>query len=180
MRHSVDGDDALGVWVSNWYATAFRTASLILQNRSDAEEAVQEAFLRAWRFRDAMPTGDAARSWLYRVVVNTCLSKLRRRRETVAIFPEAPDDRPLLSDGDVESLVLVNERVELVVAALARLPDHLRVVTVLRYYAGLSEAEIATAIRRRPGTVKSRLHEARRRLGNDKELAMLAQDREAT
>src|SRR5436190_10060642 len=180
MRHSVDGDDALGVWVSNWYATAFRTASLILQNRSDAEEAVQEAFLRAWRFRDAMPAGDAARSWLYRVVVNTCLSKLKGRRETVAILPEAGNDGPLLSGGDVESFVLVNESTELVVAALSRLPDHLRMVTVLRYYAGLTEAEIATAIRRRPGTVKSRLHEARSRLAGDPELVELVREREAT
>src|SRR5688572_4974000 len=116
MGPSVDGDDALGVWLTSWYDTAFRTASLILQNRSDAEEAVQEAFLRAWRFRDAMPAGDAARSWLYRVVVNTCLSKLKRRRETVGIEPEEADDGSRAVAGDVESLVLVNESAEVVVA----------------------------------------------------------------
>ncbi|MDQ1552128.1 MAG: Sigma-70, region 4, partial [Actinomycetota bacterium] len=54
------------------------------------------------------------------------------------------------------------------------------VVVVLRYYADLREREIATAIRRRPGTVKSRLHEARRRLAADARLAAYAPDAEVT
>jgi RNA polymerase sigma-70 factor (ECF subfamily) len=61
-----------------------------------------------------------------------------------------------------------------VVDALAALPDELRIPAVLRYWTGLSEREIATAIRRRPGTVKSRLHEARRRLAADPRIAALA------
>ena len=55
----------------------------------------------------------------------------------------------------------------MVLAALQRLPVSLRVPVVLRYYADLSERDIALAIGRRPGTVKSRLHEARRRLAED-------------
>ena len=55
--------------------------------------------------------------------------------------------------------------------ALARLPEHLRVPVVLRYYSGLPEKDIAVAIQRRPGTVKSRLAEARRRLSEDPSLA---------
>ena len=62
-----------------------------------------------------------------------------------------------------------------VVRALQRLPLSLRVPVVLRYYADLSERDIARAIGRRPGTVKSRLHEARRRLADDPTLAALAQ-----
>ena len=61
---------------------------------------------------------------------------------------------------------------------LRDLPEALRVVVVLRYYADLSEREIATAIRRRPGTVKSRLHEARRRLAADARLAGYGPDAE--
>ena len=60
------------------------------------------------------------------------------------------------------------------VSALARLPVSLRVPVVLRYYADLSERDIALAIGRRPGTVKSRLHEARRRLAADPVLCALA------
>ena len=57
--------------------------------------------------------------------------------------------------------------------ALDDLPDHLRVPAVLRYWTGLSEKEIAVAIRRRPGTVKSRLHDARRRLAADPRIKAL-------
>ncbi len=76
MRGHEDGD-GLEAWLEEGYARSFRTACLILGNRSDAEEAVQEAFLRAWRFRASLDTGAAVKPWLYRVVVNTCNSKLR-------------------------------------------------------------------------------------------------------
>ena len=65
---------------------------------------------------------------------------------------------------------------ETVLAALQRLPASLRVPIVLRYYADLSERDIALAIGRRPGTVKSRLHEARRRLAGDPDMLTLAED----
>jgi RNA polymerase sigma factor (sigma-70 family) len=65
---------------------------------------------------------------------------------------------------------------ETVLHALQQLPVSLRVPVVLRYYADLSERDIALAIGRRPGTVKSRLHEARRRLGEDPSMAALADE----
>jgi RNA polymerase sigma-70 factor (ECF subfamily) len=153
------GLDELARWLEEGYATSFRTAYFILGNRADAEEAVQEAFLRAWRFRDSLSSGSDFRRWLYRVVVNTCNSKLRveiphRDRRT-------SDDRlSAVSTGiDDQGRVALSHDVE---RALLDLPVHLRVVIVLRYFVDLSEREIATAIGRPPGTVKSRLHEARR------------------
>jgi RNA polymerase sigma-70 factor (ECF subfamily) len=163
--------DELGRWLATSYASAYRTACLILRNPADAEEAVQDAFLRVWRFRAAVPVGDGARPWLYRVLVNACCSKVRHdaSRRTHAGSPEMPD---FPSDGPLpETAAAQTETAEAVRQALAALPEHLRVPVVLRYYAGLSEREIATAIRRRPGTVKSRLHEARRRLSDDAHLA---------
>jgi RNA polymerase sigma-70 factor (ECF subfamily) len=153
--------DALAVWLDEGYSTAFRTACLILGNPSDAEEAVQEAFLRAWRFRASLSSGSDVRRWLYRVVVNTCYSKLRT---------EIPHRDRRASDAELEQLaspVDASRDVEGahdILTALGDLPTHLRVVVVLRYYADLSEREIATAVGRPQGTVKSRLHEARRLL----------------
>src|SRR3954470_10211467 len=72
--------DDLDAWLAESYPTAFRTACLVLRSRADAEDAVQDAFLRVWRFRDAIPSGDGRRAWLYRVVVNACLSRLRTDR----------------------------------------------------------------------------------------------------
>jgi RNA polymerase sigma-70 factor (ECF subfamily) len=154
-----DGEE-LESWLKEGYERSFRTACLILGNRSDAEEAVQEAYLRAWRFRSSLGQGSDVRPWLYRVVVNTCNSKLRT---------EIPHRSRRLSDAELERVPTDDDSVGVVLSrdvarALQDLPLHLRVVVVLRYYAGLSEREIATATAKRQGTVKSRLHEARRLL----------------
>ncbi|MDQ2754494.1 MAG: RNA polymerase sigma factor [Actinomycetota bacterium] len=166
-------EDELSRWLSEGYAPAYRTALLLLHNRADAEEAVQDAFLRAWRFRAAVPAGEGLKPWLYRVVVNSCLSRLRadKRRQALSCQQGSPDGDGVNSPED---WVLGDETRRVVLAALAALPEHLRVVVVLRYYAQLNEREIAAVIRRRPGTVKSRLHEARARLGDNPALTGLA------
>ncbi len=157
------------------YGRAYRTAYLIMRNPADAEEAVQEAFLRVWRFRDALPDGDGIQPWLYRVLVNTCYSQLRREvpRRNRSAGDAALDG--LVADGpSPAALASSAASASVVIDALADLPDNLRVPAVLRYWTGLSEKEIAVAIRRRPGTVKSRLHDARRRLAADPRIAALA------
>ena len=164
-------------WLSEGYAPSLRTACLILGNRSDAEEAVQDAFLRAWRFRNSLTSVPSIRPWLYRVVVNSCYSKLRQE---VPHRDHRAGDEPLaamatvLPEFDPTAAAERTEVAATVLAALGRLPVALRIPVVLRYYADLSERDIALAIGRRQGTVKSRLHEARRRLAHDPALAALA------
>jgi RNA polymerase sigma-70 factor (ECF subfamily) len=164
----------LAEWLDEGYVTSFRTACLILGNRADAEEAVQDAFLRAWRFRDSLSDVPSIRPWLYRVVVNACYSKLRRE---IPHRDRRAGDQPLASvesdDAGPEAGAEQLEMVTTVLAALQRLPLSLRVPVVLRYYGDLTERDIALAIGRRPGTVKSRLHEARRRLAADPALCAL-------
>jgi RNA polymerase sigma-70 factor (ECF subfamily) len=156
------GVSDLATWLEEGYPQSVRTAYLILGNRLDAEDAVQEAFLRAWKFRNALAKESSFKPWLYRVVVNACNSKLRQ---------EIPHRDRRGDDGDLVSLASTDDGASRfavsndVASALRALPDHLRVVIVLRYYADLSERDIALAIGRKPGTVKSRLNEARRRLG---------------
>jgi len=165
-------------WLQDGYVTSFRTACLTLGNRADAEEAVQDAYLRAWRFRNALPSVPSIRPGLSRVVVNSCYSKLRS--EIPHRDRRAADD-PLaeLADSGAERTDPLaraehSEVADTVLAALQRLPMSLRVPVVLRYYGDLSERDIALAIGRRQGTVKSRLHEARRRLAADPALSALA------
>ena len=149
-------EDALVARLIGEHDRAYRAAWLVLRDRELAQDAVQEAFLRVWRFRSALPAGDAIRPWLYRVVVNTAISSLRHERRR----PEPREASEQTHEVDpVEALVVAD--------ALATLPEHLRIPVVLRYWVGLSEKEIAAAISRRPGTVKSRLHEARTRLSNE-------------
>ena len=166
--------DELSQLLIEGYGRAYRTAYLIMRNPGDAEDAVQEAFLRVWRFRDALPEGDGVQPWLYRVLVNTCYSQLRRevpRRDRDA--GDAPLGALAAKGPTPEAAATSTSTADVVRAALDDLPDNLRVPAVLRYWTGLSEKEIATAIRRRPGTVKSRLHEARRRLAADPRIQAL-------
>jgi RNA polymerase sigma-70 factor (ECF subfamily) len=164
-RSLIDVDD-LDAWLAEAYPTAYRTACMVLRSPVDAEDAVQDAFLRVWRFRDAIPAGDGRRAWLYRVVVNACISRVRGERvwrqragdDTLDTLPGKADPQHDVEDAALGRCLL---------DALERLPEHLRVPVILRYYSGLAEREIAVAIQRRPGTVKSRLSEARRRLADD-------------
>lgn len=157
-----------------WYTPAYRTAALLLGDTLKADDAVQEAFLRLWRFRGALPEGDGLRPWIYRVVVNACYSSARSEtRHAGRRAPQDALDAVVSSDPTPDELADERDRASLVRQAILSLPTGLRAPLVLRYYAGLSEKEIATAIRRRPGTVKSRLHEARRLLAVDPRLAHL-------
>lgn len=149
-------------WLQQRYDDSVRTAYLLLGNRADAEEAVQDAFLRAWRFRESLTDESKFQPWLYRIVVNSCRTKMRqeiRHRDRRA----SEDNLIFLAarDSDVS-----REQAHDVTDALMDLAPHLRLVVVLRYYLDLSERDIATFIDRAPGTVKSRLNEARLRLSH--------------
>lgn len=163
--------DDLDDWLRRDYPTAYRTACLVLRDPVDAQDAVQEAFLRVWRFRDAIPEGEGRKAWLYRVVVNACVSRIRSEQSRTgkdvgdALLGGVPDRGPR-PDEHAERSACASAVLE----ALVELPETLRVPLVLRFYAGLSEKEIAVAIDRRPGTVKSRLYDARQRLAADPRL----------
>lgn len=172
-------DGELDDWLARDYATAYRTACLVLRDRYEAQDAVQEAFLRVWRFRSSIPADDGRKAWLYRVVVNACMSRVRSETSRTGrdVGPSALEALPDLAPAP-EQAAEASQLAGDVVAALADLPEHLRVPLVLRFYAGLSEKEIAVAIERRPGTVKSRLHDARQRLALDPRLSAWVRDDE--
>lgn len=158
-------------WLVRDYGPAYRTACLLLDDTAAAEVAVLEAFRRVWRFRDAVPVGDARRPWLYRAVINACLAAVLAEKS-----PPIDDLGPAL-EGSAEGRAGVGERTggaPDVIAALAALPKSLLVPLVLRFWAGLTEQEIAIATDRRPGTVQSRLHEAGQRLSLDPRLSAWA------
>ncbi len=181
---SVSNEGALSDdWVRSRYGRAYRTAVLICGNPADAEEAVQDAFLRVWRFRDALPADEKREAWLYRVLVNACYSKLRReiprrRREPLLLDGPATSDPPAAVVESPEHAAELSAMARALDSTLRDLPESLRVVVILRYFSELSEREIAVAIQRRPGTVKSRLHEARRRLAADVRLTAYGPDAE--
>jgi RNA polymerase sigma-70 factor (ECF subfamily) len=155
-------------WVTAYQPVVFRAAYLILRDTSAAEDVAQETFMRAFRAAHKMDPGEGVRAWLYRIAVNTALNEVRRRkRETAALDKVRPSSIAADPSDAQDTAAVVGDAVE-------RLPDRLRVAVICRYFLDLSEREIAQVLKIRPGTVKSRLHEARRMLAGDDVLAVAA------
>ena len=150
-------------WVGTFQPVVYRAAYLILRDAQAAEDVAQDTFIRAYNAALRTDPGEFVRSWLYRIAVNTALNELRRRkRETAAVTRVGVEGGYDPTDAS-DTQTVVSE-------AIDRLPDRLRVAVICRYFLDLSENEMAQVLRVRPGTVKSRLHEARRLLATDETL----------
>jgi RNA polymerase sigma-70 factor (sigma-E family) len=145
-----------------------RLAALLLGDRTGAEEAVQEAFLRTfsswWRIRQP----ERAQWYLRTAVINQCRSRLRRRttedRSNRTVSATDPERRPsggLSTDGAGDS-----DDALVVMGAVRKLPARQRETVILRYYEDLPEAQIAKILGCTVGTVKSQLAKARSSLAD--------------
>jgi RNA polymerase sigma-70 factor, ECF subfamily len=132
---------------------AYRLARAILLDDGEAEEAVQEASLAAWRRRSSLRDPERFDAWFDRILVNHCRDRLRKRRRAVPItappigfdVPAAPPETG--TDADLDR-------------ALAALDVDHRVVVVMRYWQDRTVDDIADRLGVPSGTVKSRLHNA--------------------
>lgn len=143
---------------------AYTLARHLLRNEQDAEDAVQEAFLRAIRHFDGYRGGDM-RAWVLTIVRRSCYTWLRRHRgerETTE-FDETIHHAPAAVE-DPEAQALHGALREALAQAIAELPVEFREVVVLRDVQGLSYGEIAEVVGIPIGTVMSRLSRARQRL----------------
>ena len=142
--------------------SAANLARWLLRNRADAEDVVQEAMLRAYRFFDRFRGGDA-RAWLLQVVRNTCYSWLEKHRpgELMTEFDEDLHQRPA---PNPETLATQADERQQLMRALDSLPPRSREVLVLRELEGCSYKEIAEVTGIPMGTVMSTLSRARERL----------------
>ncbi|MDA0180661.1 sigma-70 family RNA polymerase sigma factor [Solirubrobacter phytolaccae] len=159
---AAEGDgDAYASLVRAHQDIAFRTAMLITQDAAEAEEAAQDAFVKAWRALPRFRQGEPWRPWLLTIVANEARNRRRSagRRTALALRVEPPRE-----DRSAESAVLAAETRGALLAALARLREDDRLVLGCRYLLELSEAETAAALGVRPGTVKSRTSRALGRL----------------
>ena len=145
---------------------AFRTAWVVSGGADDAEDAAQEAFVKAFaalaRFRQGAPF----RPWLLTIVANEARNRRRSagRREALALRVSETESQPDRATPSPEAAVLAEERRAVLLAGLAQLGDSDREVITLRYLLDLSEAETAAALGIPTGTVKSRLSRALDRL----------------
>ncbi len=147
---------------------AYNLARWLSGNSADAEDIVQEAFMRALRFFDSFQ-GDSARPWLLAIVRRTWYSEWRRRASSheVVQFDEELDETPIDGWGtapvDPLTLIIREQDTRLVHEALAELPVEFREVLILRELEDLSYREIAAITELPIGTVMSRIARARRK-----------------
>lgn len=128
-----------------------------------AEEAAQEAFLRAWQHLSSYQADRSFRAWIYRIAINAALDALRRKKRLSGLDDLAEES--LVEDGPgPEGMLVERELAERVRQALLGLPPASRSVLVLREYGSMSYAEIASALGIPLGTVMSRLNSARNQL----------------
>jgi RNA polymerase sigma factor (sigma-70 family) len=158
--------DAFSALVARHQPLALRIAYTLVGD--EAPDVVQDAMVKAYRNLDRFRAGGPFRAWLLRIVTNESSNRRRSagRRAQLALRVRAE-----ISSGDTtlspEEVAVAHERREVLAAAVARLPDMDRRVIALRWFAELSEAEMAIALDCAPGTVKSRLARAMDRLRHE-------------
>jgi RNA polymerase sigma-70 factor, ECF subfamily len=142
----------------------YRIARGVVRNDSEAEDIVQEAYVRAFAHLDSFRGDASLGTWLSRIVINEALGRLRKRRRTVAM-PQNPQAEiiqfPLNPSDDPERTMAQRQILALVERATDSLPDLYRMVFVARVIEGLSIEETSELLGVRPETVKTRLHRAR-------------------
>ena len=161
-----DGDvRAYGELIERYREVAFRTAYLIARNAADAEEATQDAFVKAYYALDRFRTPEPFRPWILRIVSNEARNARRSagRRERL-VLRSAERRGPVDAAPSSAAAAIARETRATLLVALEKLPEHDRMVIGYRYLLDLSEAETAVALGVRPGTVKSRLSRALARL----------------
>jgi RNA polymerase sigma-70 factor, ECF subfamily len=160
MRAVAGGDvAAFEQLVLRHQESVWRTAYRMVGCRQSAEDIAQAAFLRVFEAQQRYRPTAAFRTYLYRIVVRLCLDHLRKRHPVVADDLVPVDDR-----SSPELRAIDREQAEAVQKAIGRLPSKQRTVIVLRYYEGLSGAEIAAAMETSPKAVERLLARGRKTL----------------
>ena len=162
IRRSQAGDGrAFGEVVAVYERIVYTVALRMTGDRDEAQDLTQTVFVKAYRSLGEFDPRRRFFSWIYRITLNECIDALRKRR------PEAPLDPEMVDPGETpDDRAERHERESLVQEMLLRLSEDHREVIVLRHYLQQSYAEMGEALRLPESTVKSRLFEARQRLGS--------------
>jgi RNA polymerase sigma-70 factor (ECF subfamily) len=153
---------ALAALVSQYAGTLYRVAFSVLRNASDAEDAVQEAFLRVLRHRETLEEVRDRRVWLIRIVWNIVLDRKRRAKSRPETDDVAELARVLPSDGlTAEEIVSAAQHHAHVLACVDRLPAKERQVLMFSAFEELTSVEIASVLGISESSVRSRLFRAR-------------------
>jgi RNA polymerase sigma-70 factor, ECF subfamily len=165
----IAGIDSFERIVDEYQRRLYGFALRMTGNREDAEEIVQDAFVRAYRALGKMSRGQRAelrlQPWLYTITLNVTRNRLRSKRPANVALDALADPDAVLRESNEgppqpEAIVEQNADIALVERALLQLPMHLRAAATLRFIEGRSHPEIAEILHQPIGTVKSHVHRA--------------------
>lgn len=164
VAQALAGDQlAFAQLVERYTGAVYNQAYRMLGNTHDAEDAVQEIFLKAYTRLETFDSSRRFVAWLLTIGSNHCIDRLRRRRYTWLTLDDVafwlPSTHP-----NPERNALDNERRETIQQALQALPEHYRTVMILRYWHDMAYSEIAEITELTESTVKTRLHRGRKML----------------
>lgn len=168
VRKAQEGDTrAFAELVLAHQQFAFHVALRALNNSQDAEDVVQDAFVKVWKSLKSFRHDSRFRTWLYRIVMNLCYNQLPKLRKDIntldpdSIYPELMDTNlnmdPVICLEGKETLTFIQQQIK-------SLPDQYRIMLLLRYQQGCSYAEISEILDVPLGTVKTGIFRARERL----------------
>lgn len=179
LERVAGGDaEAFGEIVERHQTRLVALCQRLLGDREEALDAAQEVFVRAFRHAGRVRPRGQMFTWLYRIAVNHCLNRLRRRKivRFLSLGPADPDGpegratfEPAADGADPERVALARERWRTTRSAIDRLPPGQRVVLALARFEGLSQRQIAETLGITEGAVESRLVRAMRRLARAQE-----------
>jgi RNA polymerase sigma-70 factor, ECF subfamily len=158
---------AFGQLVEAYQTPVYNLAYRMLNNSGEAEEAAQEAFVRAYTRLESYDPTHKFSTWLLSITSNYCIDQLRKRRALLLSIDEPLPPHPALhSDGakGPEAQAVMGEQQALVQSLLSELQPEYRQAVVLRYWYELSYEEIAETMETTVSAIKSRLFRARRQL----------------
>ncbi len=160
---SHESEQAFSQVVEDYADFAYNVAFRMLRNTEDAEDAVQEAFISAYRSFARFKGESKVSTWLYRIVVNACLMKIRKEKSRSKYLVETGYNDEIVSDwgNDPERAAIDSELRGVVETGLDSLSPDLRAAIVLRDVQGVSTEEGAEAMGLSISAFKSRLHRGR-------------------
>ncbi len=160
---SYESEQAFSQVVEDYADFAYNVAFRMLRNQEDAEDAVQEAFISAYRSFARFKGESKVSTWLYRIVVNACLMKIRKEKSRSKYLVETGYNDEIVSDwgNDPEDAAMNSELRGVVENGLDSLSPDLRAAIVLRDVQGVSTEEGAEAMGLSISAFKSRLHRGR-------------------
>jgi RNA polymerase sigma-70 factor (ECF subfamily) len=159
--------DSFGRLIGVYQSPVFNLAYRMLGNGDEAEQAAQEAFIRAWTRLDSYKPAHKFSTWLLSITSNYCIDLLRKRRtQLLSLDGPLPAHPALMSERSTgpEAQAAIGEQQEIVQELLQTLPDDYRQTVVLRYWYDMSYDEIAEVMDTTVSAIKSRLFRARRQL----------------